>query len=128
MNGSWAVTLVITKVDVPPGAQADAKKQGCDIDFSKLVGQKIPGTVAIAVDDGGSGSATFTGKGSAPSKGPATYAGGKITMSFTANKATISMQGNAALTKTGATMTGGFSMTAQGSPITMSGTWSGAKK
>jgi hypothetical protein len=127
MNGEWAATLVITQVDLPPGAAESAKKQGCDIDLSKLVGQKVPGTLDLSLNSDGSGRATYAGKGSAPVKGPATYSGGKLTMSFSANKATISMQGNAALAEKGVDMSGGFSMSAQGSPIKISGTWTATK-
>jgi hypothetical protein len=124
VDGSYAGSLVVTKVDIPDAYQKQAQQANCAALFKQLEGKAQSITLQVSATGG---TATMGSK-SGSSKGPCDYSDGTITMSFASNGATLRMQGTAKLTKEGLTMGGSWSMPYPKTQIMISGTWSVAKK
>lgn len=124
VDGGYVGYLIITKVDIPEEFTKQAKDANCAALFKQLEGKKQALTLKVSATGG---TATMaSGKNS--STGSCSYSNGAITMKFSGNGSTITLEGVAKLTKDGVVMSGGFSMPYPKTKIMISGSWSATKK
>ena len=134
INGTWAGTFTITKLDIDPELVKAAEEEGCTAESLKdLVGKSLPMTMTIKVDKAGNGTAvTFIDmssikdtKGKPVSTKPSTakirYAGNQVTFTGDSSTAGGSMTGY--VTKAGDVVSMRGTSSAKAKGYSMAATW-----